>query len=184
MDGPVADPVRKEHPARAPIEAHPDGYAGQVSQQRATERPVGDQRRVEGSATQPAGKAKQFQGSFLQAFLVVNDDVVDVGIVPKQIRRFGPHYGSDAAGAQPRPGRFDQRGGQHEVAHECGLYDENAQPVGIPGRNADTKARDYFLSEFNNAWNSPSAPRTVFSGPVSLRNTLPSGASMMAPSIL
>ena len=139
VDSPVGDPLRQQQLAGAPVETHPDGHTGQATEQCASERPVGYQRRIVGGAAQPTGEAKQFQGPLLPAILVVDDDVVDVGIVPEQVRRFRPHDGPDAIGAQPRPGRFEQRSGQHDVAHECGLYDEYAQPAGYPGRNADQR---------------------------------------------
>ena len=129
MNGPVGDPVCQEHPARASIETHSYGYARQETQQCASQGSVGDQRRIVVGAAQPAGEAKQFQGAFLRAMLVVYEDIVDMGIVPKQVRRLGPHDDADSAGVQPRPGRFEQRSGQYEVAHECGLYDKYVQPA-------------------------------------------------------
>ena len=57
-------------------------------------------------------------------------------------------------------------------------------PLDREGLGTNRQRGCYFFREESIASNSPSAEATVAAGPVSLKNTMPSGASTIAPTIL
>jgi hypothetical protein len=123
---PVARNALVVKPGAATLaKADPARDAGGGQHDRRAQRPVRRDRDVEPLATQASRRAHEAPEATVGAALVVDEDLVDVGMAVDQRHRFGPDEDGETARRDPAPQGGEERRRQDDVAEEARLHDEH-----------------------------------------------------------